>query len=115
MTYQEMCAFDVLYAAYLEARSGFSLLAGVVVTDKALRHGFVQDVIGHGMEHNLVHERRGLDYLEARSGKRKKVSTAQYEANALACTEKLSRILASRRDVFVVAPWRRAATGYDSL
>jgi len=50
MTYQEMCAFDVLYAAYLEARSG----------------------------------------------KRKKVSTAQYEANALACTEKLSRILASK-------------------
>ena len=50
MTYQEMCAFDVLYAAYLEARKG----------------------------------------------KRKKVSTAQYEANALACTEKLSRILASK-------------------
>lgn len=50
MTYQEMCAFDVLYAAYLEARSG----------------------------------------------KRKKVSTAQYEANALACTEKLSRILAAK-------------------
>lgn len=50
MTYQEMCAFDVLYAAYLEARRG----------------------------------------------KRKKVSTAQYEANALACTEKLSRILATK-------------------
>ena len=50
MTYQEMCAFDVLYAAYLEARKG----------------------------------------------KRKKVSTAQYEANALACTEKLSRILAAK-------------------
>lgn len=50
MTYQEMCAFDVLYAAYLEARKG----------------------------------------------KRKKVSTAQYEANALACTEKLSRILATK-------------------
>ena len=50
MTYQEMCAFDVLYAAYLETRKG----------------------------------------------KRKKVSTAQYEANALACTEKLSRILATK-------------------
>lgn len=50
MTYQEMCAFDVLYVAYLEARKG----------------------------------------------KRKKVSTAQYEANALACTEKLSRILATK-------------------
>ena len=50
MTYQEMCAFDVLYAAYLEARKG----------------------------------------------KRKKVSTAQYEANALACTEKLSHILATK-------------------
>ena len=50
MTYQELCAFDVLYAAYLEARKG----------------------------------------------KRKKVSTAQYEANALACTEKLSRILAAK-------------------
>lgn len=32
-------------------------------------------------------------YLTARSGKRKKASTAQYEANALACTEKLSRML----------------------
>lgn len=50
MTYQEMCAFDVLYVAYLEARKG----------------------------------------------KRKKVSTAQYEANALACTEKLSHILATK-------------------
>jgi len=50
MTYQEMCDFEVLYAAYLEARKG----------------------------------------------KRKKVSTAQYEANALACTEKLSRILATK-------------------
>ena len=50
MTYQEMCDFEVLYAAYLEARKG----------------------------------------------KRKKVSTAQYEANALACTEKLSRIRATK-------------------
>ena len=50
MTYQEMCAFDTLYMAYLEARKG----------------------------------------------KRKKVGTAQYEANALACTEKLSHILNSK-------------------
>ena len=33
-------------------------------------------------------------YLEARKGKRSKPGTAQYEANALACTEKLSRKLA---------------------
>ncbi len=32
-------------------------------------------------------------YLEARKRKRSKASTAQYEANALACTDKLSRIL----------------------
>ena len=32
-------------------------------------------------------------YLNARAGKRKKPGTAQYEANALACTEKLSRRL----------------------
>lgn len=38
-------------------------------------------------------------YKVARKGKRKKVGTAQYEANALACTEKLSRILASGRYV----------------
>lgn len=32
-------------------------------------------------------------YLEARKRKRAKAGTAQYEANALACTEKLSRVL----------------------
>lgn len=47
MTYQEMCTFEVLYEAYLEARKR----------------------------------------------KRSKPGTAQYEANALACTEKLSNIL----------------------
>ena len=47
MTYQEMCTFEVLYAAYLTARKR----------------------------------------------KRSKYGTAQYEANALACTEKLSHIL----------------------
>lgn len=47
MTYQEMCEFDVLYKAYLEARKR----------------------------------------------KRSKAATAHYEANALACTEKLARIL----------------------
>lgn len=47
MTYQELCAFETLYDAYLAARKG----------------------------------------------KRNKAPTAQYEANVLACTEKLSRIL----------------------
>lgn len=51
MTFEEMCAFEVLYTAYLEAR------------------------------------RR----------KRHKAGTAEYEANALACTEKLSRLLLSGR------------------
>ena len=32
-------------------------------------------------------------YKIARVGKREKQGTAQYEANALACTERLSRIL----------------------
>ena len=35
-------------------------------------------------------------YLSARKGKRSKAGTAQYEANALACTEKLSRLLLSK-------------------
>lgn len=35
-------------------------------------------------------------YLSARRGKRKKNAAAEYEANALACTEKLSRQLAAR-------------------
>ncbi len=35
-------------------------------------------------------------YLAARKGKRKKAGTAQYEANALACTEKLSRMLLAK-------------------
>jgi retron-type reverse transcriptase len=35
-------------------------------------------------------------YLEARKGKRSKAGTAQYEANALACTEKLSHILRTK-------------------
>lgn len=35
-------------------------------------------------------------YLTARKGKRKKVSTAQYEANALVCTVKLSSILSRK-------------------
>ena len=62
MTFQEMCEFEVLYKAYLTARTG----------------------------------------------KRKKAGTAQYEANALACTEKLSHILStktyvpSRFEVFTV-------------
>ena len=50
MTYEEMCAFTVLYEAYLSARKG----------------------------------------------KRSKAGTAQYEANALACTDKLSRQLLNR-------------------
>lgn len=50
MTYEEMCAFVVLYEAYLSARKG----------------------------------------------KRSKAGTAQYEANALACTDKLSRQLLNR-------------------
>lgn len=50
MTYQEICDFEVLYKAYLEARKR----------------------------------------------KRKKPGTAQYEANALACTNKLSRILSTK-------------------
>lgn len=50
MTYQEMCTFEVLYQAYLEARKR----------------------------------------------KRSKPKTAQYEANALACTEKLSKILSAK-------------------
>ena len=49
MTYDEMCSFEVLYQAYLNARKR----------------------------------------------KRKKPGTAQYEANALACTNKLSHILAN--------------------
>lgn len=36
-------------------------------------------------------------YLAARRGKRKKVSTAQYEANALQCTEKLAYILRTKK------------------
>ncbi len=51
MTYQEMCSFEVLYAAYLEARKR----------------------------------------------KRSKPGTAQYEANVLACTEKLSTLLREKR------------------
>lgn len=51
MTYQELCSFETLYAAYLEARKG----------------------------------------------KRKKAGTAQYEANALACTARLSKILLSKK------------------
>lgn len=47
MTYQEMCKFQTLYEAYLEARKG----------------------------------------------KRSKPGTAQYEANALICTDKLSYVL----------------------
>ena len=47
MTYQEMCEFQTLYEAYLEARKG----------------------------------------------KRSKPGTAQYEANALICTDKLSYVL----------------------
>lgn len=35
-------------------------------------------------------------YLEARKGKRSKPGTAQYEANVLACTEKLSRTLSKK-------------------
>ena len=35
-------------------------------------------------------------YLTARKGKRSKVSTAQYEANALVCTAKLSAILSKK-------------------
>lgn len=50
MTYQEICTFEVLYQAYLEARKR----------------------------------------------KRKKPGTAQYEANALACTDKLSKILSTK-------------------
>lgn len=50
MTYQEMCAFEVLYDAYLEARKR----------------------------------------------KRSKPATAQYEANVLACTDKLSRLLQTK-------------------
>lgn len=50
MTYQELCAFEVLYNAYLEARKR----------------------------------------------KRSKPATAQYEANVLACTDKLSRMLAAK-------------------
>ena len=62
MAYQEMCSFETLYAAYLEARKR----------------------------------------------KRSKPGTAQYEANVLACTEKLSTILStktyvpSRFEVFYV-------------
>lgn len=48
MTYEELCSFEVLYKAYLEARKG----------------------------------------------KRSKSKTIEYEAQALACTEKLSRKLA---------------------
>ena len=36
-------------------------------------------------------------YLSARTGKRSKTGTAQYEANVLACTDKLSRILRNSR------------------
>ena len=50
MTYEELCSFETLYNAYLEARKG----------------------------------------------KRSKSKTIQYEASALACTEKLSRKLAVR-------------------
>ena len=50
MTYEELCSFEVLYKAYLEARKG----------------------------------------------KRSKSKTIEYEAQALACTEKLSRKLAVR-------------------
>lgn len=50
MTYQELCSFETLYAAYLEARKG----------------------------------------------KRKKAGTAQYEANALICTARLSAILLTK-------------------
>lgn len=50
MTYEELCSFEVLYKAYLEARKG----------------------------------------------KRSKSKTIEYEAQALACTEKLSRKLAAK-------------------
>ncbi len=50
MTYQELCAFEVLYDAYLEARKR----------------------------------------------KRKKPATAQYEANVLAYTDRLSHILEAK-------------------
>ena len=36
-------------------------------------------------------------YLEARKRKRAKAATAQYEANALACTEKLSHIRSTQK------------------
>lgn len=36
-------------------------------------------------------------YLEARKRKRKKAGTAQYEANVLVCTEKLSHILSTKK------------------
>ena len=53
-------------------------------------------------------------YLQARKRKRKKAGTAQYEANALACTEKLSNILNTKTYVpskfevfYVYEPKRR--------
>lgn len=53
-------------------------------------------------------------YLAARKGKRKKVSTAQYEANALQCTEKLAHILRTKKYIpskfevfYVYEPKRR--------
>lgn len=53
-------------------------------------------------------------YLTARKGKRKKTSTAQYEANALQCTEKLAYILRTKKYVpskfetfFVFEPKKR--------
>ena len=53
-------------------------------------------------------------YLAARRGKRKKVSTAQYEANALQCTEKLAYILRTKKYIpskfevfYVYEPKRR--------
>ena len=65
MTYEELCSFEVLYKAYLEARKG----------------------------------------------KRSKSKTIEYEAQALACTEKLSRKLA----VCKCAAARREHSAADTL
>ena len=65
MTYEELCSFEVLYKAYLEARKG----------------------------------------------KRSKSKTIEYEAQALACTEKLSRKLA----VCNVRAARREHSAADTL
>ena len=50
----------VVLQAHQAVMCSLLFLAGVVVPDKALADGVVQDVIHNCVEYHLVHERRGL-------------------------------------------------------